>query len=83
MSDLQIKIDAWFDKYKIGKQGFFYKNASKMCNEIIGESFHIVPRTTRCGCTDLKNFVTDGFKITCQIHHMSWNTLEYKYRKEN
>jgi hypothetical protein len=32
---LQETIDRWCDDMKVGKQGFFYKNASKMCHEVI------------------------------------------------
>ncbi len=35
--NLQDRIDAWFDKRKAGKQGFFYKNGSKLCHDVVGE----------------------------------------------
>lgn len=35
LPDLQTEIDNWCDEMKVGKEGYFYKNASKMCADII------------------------------------------------
>ena len=32
---LQEEIDKWCDEMKVSKEGYFYKNASKMCEEVI------------------------------------------------
>lgn len=35
LPDLQTEIDNWCDEMKVGKEGYFYKNASKMCFAVI------------------------------------------------
>lgn len=35
LPDMQTKFDEWCDEMKISKEGYFYKNASKMCASVI------------------------------------------------
>lgn len=41
ITSIKTEIKKWFDESKVSKEGYFYKNATVMCEEVIDNCFGI------------------------------------------